>query len=96
MARTVKQFAMLPALSLLLALAALAVVSGLVPLPLGIWPGITLGLFAALAAAFGQRAPEVSPRARWACRGGFLLGVAAALLGIAVYVGLLAAAGRLG
>lgn len=93
MARTVKRFTMLPAASLLLALASLAIVLGWPPLPTGIWPGITLGIFAALVGGFARRGPTSASRlAAWA---GLVLGLAASLLGVLAYLGLLLAAGRI-
>lgn len=94
MARTVKRFTMLALVSLSLALAAVAIVLGWPPLPTGIWPGITLGIFAALAGGFARREPSrAARRAGWA---GLVLGLAAALLGVLVYLGLIFGSARLG
>jgi hypothetical protein len=79
-----------------LATLALVVVLGVVPLPTGPWPGITLGLVAVVAARLeprlrsGPRGPRV---AAWV---GALAGGLAAGLGVAAYLGLVLVARSLG
>ena len=84
---------MLGSAAILIALLALAIVLGGVPLPLGIWPGISLGLLAAVAAVLELRQRPGSRRRKVLAGLALALGAGAALLGIAVYVGLMVVTG---
>lgn len=96
MAHTVKRFTMLPAIALVLSALSLAIVLGWPPLPTGIWPGITLGLFGVLAALSARREGARSHTAKWVIWAALLLGLGAALLGLTAYLGLIVMTGQLG
>jgi hypothetical protein len=85
---------MLGSASILLSLAALAVVLGWVPIT--VWPGISLGLFASLAGILEIRRRPPRPAVKASAWIGTVVGLATALLGIAAYVGLLVMASRVG
>ena len=87
---------MLAYLSLALSVAAMPIVLGWPPLPTGHWPGISLGLAATLAGVLELRRNPKAPRARALSWLGASTGLLAALLGIAVYLGWIVAASRVG
>ncbi len=84
---------MLGSAAILIALLALTIVLGGIPLPLGIWPGISLGLLATVAAVMELRQRPESRRRKVVAGLALALGAGAALLGIAVYVGLMVVTG---
>ncbi len=90
---------MFPYLSFAMALVAAAINLGLVQLPTGHWPGISLGMAAALLGAMELRGPRAEPARDRAGRAlawmGVGIGLVAALLGVAVYLGWILAAARL-
>jgi hypothetical protein len=86
---------MLAYVAAVLALAAAAINLGWLPLPTGHWPGISLGLAAALAGLLELRDKPARPALRILAWCGAGLGLAAALLGILVYIGWGIAAHRL-
>ncbi len=93
---------MLVTVSLVLAIASAAINLGWLDLPTGHWPGISLGLAAAIAGILEIRAAtptEPRPHRKaisvlaWT---GTSLGLLSALLGIVIYLGWGIAAGRVG
>ncbi len=89
---------MLAFLSLVLATAAVAINLGWLDLPTGHWPGISLGLAAAIAGILEIRStpPPHRKSTRVLAWTGASLGLLAALVGIAIYLGWGIAAGRVG
>lgn len=87
---------MLAYISLLLAFAAAAINLGWLSLPVGHWPGISLGLAATLAGALELRAKPDRLPIRALCWVGASMGLLSALLGIAIYLGWGIAAGGVG
>jgi hypothetical protein len=87
---------MLGYLAAMLALLAVAIVTGVLPLPIGPWPGISLGLAGAVAGWLEVRRRPVGWRVRAAAWVGAVGGALAALLGVALYLGLVVAARQLG
>jgi hypothetical protein len=85
---------MLGTASILLSLVALATVLGW--LPFTVWPGISLGLIAGLAGILELRGRPRRPAVRASAWVGTVVGLGAALLGIAAYVGLWVMASRVG
>jgi hypothetical protein len=95
---------MLAILSLILAVAAVAINLGWLLLPTGHWPGISLGLAAAVAGVIEIRStsPGLGPgpggrkTTKMLAWTGACLGLLSALIGIAIYLGWGIAAGRVG
>ena len=83
-------------LSVALSLAALPIVLGWLPLPIGLWPGISLGLAAAVAGIVELRRKPQTPAVKGLSWLGASAGLVEALLGIAVYLGWIVAASRIG
>jgi hypothetical protein len=79
-----------------LASIALVVALGVVPLPTGPWPGITLGLVALVAGRLQSHRPGGSRWPRVAAWIGLVGGGLAAVLGVVAYLGLVLVARHLG
>jgi hypothetical protein len=91
-----KPSGMLGYLAAMLALLAGAIVTGMVPLPTGPWPGISLGLVGAVAGWLEVRRRPDGRGRRLAAWVGAVGGVLAVGLGVALYLGLVVAARQLG
>lgn len=79
---------MLGYLALVFSLLASIIVLGWLPLPIGHWPGISSALIGVVAGILGLREryePLVQRASAWT---GIVLGALAALLGVAIYIGL--------
>ena len=87
---------MLAYISLALAFLAAAINLGWLDLPMGHWPGISLGLAATLAGFLEIRSKPSRKATRVLAWTGASLGLLSALLGIAIYLGWGIAAGRVG
>lgn len=87
---------MLAYISLALAFVAAAIIVGGFDLSVGHWPGISLGLAAALAGVLELRSLPRHKATKMLAWMGLSLGLLAALLGIVIYLGWGFAAGRVG
>lgn len=87
---------MLAYVSVILSLLAVSINVGWIPLPTGHWPGVSLGLAAATAGILELRRGSERPSRRGLAWAGTILAVLATLFGVAIYLGLLVAAGRVG
>jgi len=92
---------MLAYVSLVLAFVAAAINLGWLRLPMGHWPGISLGLLATMAGILALRStPRTGRSRRPATRAlawtGASLGLLSALVGVAIYLAWGIAAGRVG
>ncbi len=87
---------MLAIISLVLAAVAAAINFGWLDLSMAHWPGISLGLAACLAGVLELRSEGRPPAMRILAWTGASTGLLSALLGIAIYLGWIVAAGKVG
>jgi hypothetical protein len=83
-------------ISLFLAFGAAAINLGWLPLPMGHWPGISLGLAATLAGILELRGKPDRVDLKALAWAGAAIGLLSALVGTAIYLGWGIAAGRMG